>query len=114
MFNPRDPNRQTLKTQDTQRIKNCQNTMPIIAACYAKLVWDKMNVFMQSQVTFEKVNEICEQLTLVTDLFACIMHESPTAMRKDACDAILYFSHQAVENLKRSVIERTRDFSLAF
>lgn len=69
---------------------------------------------MHSQVTFDKVNEICEQLTLVTDIFACIMQESPTAMRKDACDAMLYFSHQAIENLKRGVMERPRDFSFAF
>jgi len=67
--------------------------MPIVAGCYAKLIWDKMNSVIGSQASFEKINEVCEQLTLVTDLFACIMQECPQAIRKDACDVMLYFSH---------------------
>lgn len=42
------------------------------------------------------------------------MQECPQAMRKDACEAMLYFSHLAVENLKRSILDRPREFSLSF
>lgn len=61
---------------------------------------------MLARPQFDKVNEICEQLTLVSDIFAAIVQEVPSALRLDACATILFMSQLALDNLKKAYIER--------
>ncbi len=55
---------------------------------------------------FNEVNEVCEQITLMSDLFAAIVSECPEAIRKDACESMLYFSQLASEYLKQHVVHQ--------
>ena len=57
---------------------------------------------------FDKANEVCEQITLMSDLFAAIVSECPEAIRKDACESMLYFSQLASEKLKQHVQKKDR------
>ena len=57
---------------------------------------------------FDKANEVCEQITLMSDLFAAIVSECPEAIRKDACESMLYFSQLASEKLKQYVQKKDR------
>ena len=83
--------------------------LPIIVSCYFKLIWDETVIKLDPQVTgpnFEKANEVCEQITLMSDLFAAIVSECPEAIRKDACESMLYFSQLASEYLKQYVVKK--------
>lgn len=52
------------------------------------------------ETPFEKYNEVCEQLTFLTDMFSTIIVECPDAIRKDVCECVLYFCHLVSERIK--------------
>jgi hypothetical protein len=85
--------------------------LPIIASCFFKLIWDEAVMKLEQPglvPNFDKANEVCEQITLMSDLFAAIVSECPEAIRKDACESMLYFSQLASEKLKQHVQKKDR------
>ena len=85
--------------------------LPIIASCFFKLIWDEAVMKLEQPglvPNFDKANEVCEQITLMSDLFAAIVSECPEAIRKDACESMLYFSQLASEKLKQYVQKKDR------
>lgn len=81
--------RNASKPMDVQKVSNFKNALSIVAACYSKLIWDKMNVLITpaliGQCPFDKVNEICEQMTLCTDLFGTSSQDMLAAFNIQAC-----------------------------
>ena len=85
--------------------------LPIIASCFFKLICDEAVMKLEQPglvPNFDKANEVCEQITLMSDLFAAIVSECPEAIRKDACESMLYFSQLASEKLKQHVQKKDR------
>ena len=56
-----------------------------------------------SRSNYEKCNEFCEQLTLVTDIFAAIVQECPSSLRLDACSTMLFMSQLSLDTLKKFI-----------
>jgi hypothetical protein len=106
------------KALDQSKFGSFKSSLSVIAACYAKLMYDRMNSIMtpalQGILSFEKVNEICEQLTLCTDLFGFINQDCPAAFNVQACSSMLYISQIATGALKATICERPREFPLSF